>query len=88
MITAPQVKGNKLKFVQLSQLESDKILAVIVMEGNIIRNKVIDVSEALSQENKAEHSVKYYTDGADIGTDEFKHRIQDGESGRRAYAAC
>lgn len=51
MITAPQVKGNKLKFVQLSQLESDKILAVIVMEGNIIRNKVIDVSEALSQEN-------------------------------------
>ena len=25
MITAPQVKGNKLKFVQLSQLESDKI---------------------------------------------------------------
>ena len=51
MISAPQVKGNKLKFVQLSQLESDKILAVIVMEGNIIRNKVIDVSEALSQEN-------------------------------------
>ena len=51
MITAPQVKGNKLKFVQLSQLESDKILAVIVMEGNINRNKVIDVSEALSQEN-------------------------------------
>lgn len=51
MITAPQVKGNKLKFVQLSQLESDKILAVIVMEGNMIRNKVIDVSEELSQEN-------------------------------------
>lgn len=51
MITAPQVKGNKLKFVQLSQLESNKILAVIVMEGNIIRNKVIDVSEELSQEN-------------------------------------
>ena len=51
MITAPQVKGNKLKFVQLLPIESDKILAVIVMEGNIIRNKVIDVSEALSQEN-------------------------------------
>ena len=76
--------------MQLSQLESDKILAVIVMEGNIIRNKVIDVSEALSQENILKLNIlfKYYTDGADIGTDEFKHCIQDGESGRRAYAAC
>ena len=51
MISAPQVKGNKLKFVQLSSRESHKILAVIVMEGNIIRNKVITVSEELSQEN-------------------------------------
>ena len=51
MVSAPQVKGNKLKFVQLSQLETNKILAVIVMEGNIIRNKVITVSEDLSQEN-------------------------------------
>lgn len=50
MVTAPQVKGNKLKFVQLSQLEENKILAVIVMEGNIIRNKVITVSEPISQE--------------------------------------
>lgn len=51
MVSAPQVKGNKLKFVQISQLEKDKILAVIVMEGNVIRNKVINVSEELSQEN-------------------------------------
>jgi heat-inducible transcriptional repressor len=51
MISSPQVKGNKLKFIQLSQLEPDKILAVIVMEGNIIRNKVMKVSEGLSQEN-------------------------------------
>lgn len=51
MVTTPQVKGNKLKFVQLSQLEEDKILAVIVMEGNIIRNKVITVSESISQES-------------------------------------
>ncbi len=51
MVTTPQVKGNRLKFVQLSQLESNKILAVIVMEGNIIRNKVITVSGELSQES-------------------------------------
>ncbi len=51
MVTTPQVKGNRLKFVQLSQLEADKILAVIVMEGNLIRNKVITISDELSQEN-------------------------------------
>ena len=51
MVTTPKATGNKLKFVQLSQLEANKILAVIVMEGNLIRNKVITVSEDLSQEN-------------------------------------
>ena len=51
MVTTPKVTGNKLKFVQLSQLEANKILAVTVMEGNLIRNKVITVSEDLSQEN-------------------------------------
>lgn len=51
MVTTPQVKGNRLKFVQLSQLESNKILVVIVMEGNLIRNKVITISEELSSEN-------------------------------------
>ncbi len=51
MISAPQVKGNKLKLVQLSQLEQNEILAVIVMEGNLIRNKVITVSKELSKED-------------------------------------
>jgi len=51
MITTPQARGNKLKFVQLSSLEAQKILAVIVMEGNLIRNKVIHISEEISSEN-------------------------------------
>ena len=51
MITTPKVTGNKLRFVQLSQLESNKLLAVIVMEGNLIRNKVITISEDISPEN-------------------------------------
>lgn len=51
MITTPKVTGNKLRFVQLSLLEPNKLLAVIVMEGNLIRNKVITISEEISQEN-------------------------------------
>ena len=51
MITTPKVTGNKLRFVQLSQLEPNKLLAVIVMEGNLIRNKVITISEDISPEH-------------------------------------
>ena len=51
MVMAPQFYHNRLKFVQLSQLEPLKILVVIVMDGNLIRNKVIDINEEISQEN-------------------------------------
>ena len=50
MVSTPAVKGNKLKFIQLSKINSTQILAVIMMEGNLVRNKVIDVTEELDQE--------------------------------------
>lgn len=50
MVTTPQMSGNKLKFVQLTALGDKKVLAVIVMDGNLIRNKVFDFSEEITQE--------------------------------------
>ena len=50
MISAPQVHKNKLKFIQLSQVENHKMLCVIVLEGNIIKNKIIDVNEEIDNE--------------------------------------
>lgn len=50
MVSAPAYRRNKLKFVQLSKVNSTQILAVIMIEGNIVRNKVIDVTEELDQE--------------------------------------
>ncbi len=51
MISAPAVHKNKLKFIQLSRVDVNQLLAVIVMEGNVIRNNIIPVSEELSDEN-------------------------------------
>lgn len=51
MISAPAVHKNKLKFIQLSRVDLNQLLAVIVMEGNVIRNNIIPVSEELSDEN-------------------------------------
>ncbi len=50
MITAPSIHRNKLKFIQLSRVDADQILAVIVVEGNVIKNKMLSVSEELSDE--------------------------------------
>lgn len=41
MITAPQYQHGKLKFIQLSQVDEQQMLAVIVLEGNIVKNKII-----------------------------------------------
>lgn len=50
MISAPQTHGNKLKFIQLSRVDERQILAVIVVEGNVIKNKMLPVAEELSDE--------------------------------------
>lgn len=50
MISAPQYHQNKLKFIQLSKVDEHQILAVIVAEGNVIRNKLIPICEDLDAE--------------------------------------
>ena len=41
MITAPAYQQGKLKFIQLSRVDDEQLLAVIVLEGNIVKNKII-----------------------------------------------
>ena len=47
MISAPQVHHNKVKFIQLSRVDAGQILAVIVAEGNVIKNTMLQVEEDL-----------------------------------------
>lgn len=51
MISAPRYRGNKLKFIQLSKLEEGKLLAVVVVEGNIIKNTMLDVEGNISDDD-------------------------------------
>ena len=51
MVSAPVNKRNTLKFIQLSQVDEEQIVAVIVMNGNVIKNKIINIGETLSNEN-------------------------------------
>lgn len=51
MISTPMNSANKIKFIQLSQVDEEQIIAVIVLGGNVIKNKIITVGEELSSEN-------------------------------------
>ena len=51
MISAPQYKGKKLRFIQLSRVDEHQILAVMMIEGNIIKNKVIESDDIIVEED-------------------------------------
>ena len=50
MISAPQTRKNKLKFIQLSKMDARQLLAVIVAEGNVIKNNMLQMEEELDDE--------------------------------------
>ena len=47
MITTPQYQRNKLKFIQLSKVDEHQLLAVVVVEGTVIKNTMLQVEEDL-----------------------------------------
>lgn len=50
MISGPSYHQTKLKFIQLSRVEANKLLVVVVVEGNIIRNSFITLERELTDE--------------------------------------
>lgn len=50
MISAPSVVSNRLKFVQLSAVDENQLLSVVVMDGNIVKNKIIHIEKPLDNE--------------------------------------
>ena len=51
MVSTPMSNSNKIKFIQLSMVDEEQVIAVIVLGGNVIKNKIINVGEPLSNEN-------------------------------------
>lgn len=51
MITGPVYSSTKLKFIQLSKMDNQKLLAVIVVDGNIVKNTILDVDQMLDDQD-------------------------------------
>ncbi|MBH1941428.1 heat-inducible transcription repressor HrcA [Mobilitalea sibirica] len=49
MVSTPQYK-KKVKFLQLTEVDDNQLLAVIVFERNIVKNKIIQLSTSLNKE--------------------------------------
>ena len=71
MISAPQAKGRKLKFIQLSRVDAHQILAVIVSEGNVIKNNILSVEEELSDETLLKLNILLNTNLNGLSIDEI-----------------
>lgn len=57
MISAPQYKRNKLKFIQLSRVEENQLLVVVMLEGDLIKNRLIEVDERVSEDEVAKLNI-------------------------------
>lgn len=50
LVTAPQYQNKKLKFIQLSHVDDSQLLAVIVVDGNVIKNKLMKTERKLEND--------------------------------------
>lgn len=50
LISTPQYNHSKIKFIQLSRVDETQLLAVIVIEGNIVKNHILTIQEPLDEE--------------------------------------
>lgn len=68
MVTTPKYKHKKVKFLQLTEVDTTQILAVIVLDGNIVKNKILNVFEPLDKETMLKLNILLNTflNGLDI----------------------
>lgn len=57
MISGPQYHRTKLKFIQLSLVSENQILAVIVTEGNTVKNKMLHMEHGLDNQTVLEMNI-------------------------------
>lgn len=50
MVTTPMYRSRKVKFLQLTEVDESQILAIIVIEGNIVKNKMITTTNPVEKE--------------------------------------
>lgn len=71
MISTPAIRKNKVKFIQLSKVDAHQILAVVVVEGNVIKNSMLNVDEELDEETMLKLNILLNTQLNGLSLDEI-----------------
>lgn len=68
MVTTPKYRSRKIKFIQLTDVDAYQVLAVIVLEGNIVKNRMFRSDVALVKEEvlKLNLALNTFLQGLDI----------------------
>lgn len=71
LVSAPAYSKNKIKFIQLSAVSNTQLLAVIVMNSNVVKNHMIDISESLDNETVLKLNILLNTSLNGLSLDEI-----------------
>ena len=85
LIKGPTIKENKIKYTQISNLEEDKILVVVVLEGNVVETTIVEINKILSAKDLLDMSVALNKilsgiNFSDVGIDTIKNEIENLDS--------
>lgn len=75
MVAAPSKKGRAIKFIQISQIEKGKILAVAVLDGNTVKNTIIQNTMDISTEECLKLNLMLNTEIAGMSLEEINLSI-------------
>ena len=50
MISVPQYSGSRIKFIQLSRVNPEQLVAVVVSDHNVVRNQIIELQEEMDDQ--------------------------------------
>jgi heat-inducible transcriptional repressor len=87
MVTTPRLRNKQVKFIQLSQVDEERLVAVIVVGDNVAKNQLIRVQRALDNEEVLKFNILLNTFLQGISVDEInielmqtmKRQAGDGE---------
>ncbi len=50
MVSGPQYKSKKVKFIQMTPVDDENLLTVIVLDNNVVKNQMLQLQEPMDQE--------------------------------------
>ena len=71
MVTSPRMHNRQIKFIQLSQVDKERLVAVIVVGDNVAKNQLIKVQRPLDNEEVLKFNILLNTFLQGISVDEI-----------------